>query len=66
MIEVKGTEARDGLFQLYDGQGRLVRQESFRGSRLEFQREGLPGGLYFFTIMADGRNIGSGKAVIGR
>ncbi|MCB0548990.1 MAG: DUF11 domain-containing protein [Phaeodactylibacter sp.] len=65
-IEVKGMEVGEGMFLLYDGQGRQVRQEAFRGPRLDFRRQGLPGGLYFFTILADGRPVGVGKAVIGR
>ncbi|MCO6475943.1 MAG: hypothetical protein J5I94_04940, partial [Phaeodactylibacter sp.] len=65
-VEVKGMEVGEGMFLLYDSQGRQVRQEAFRGSRLGFRREGLPAGLYFFTILADGRPVGAGKAVIGQ
>ena len=65
-IEITGMEIGQGLFLLYDNQGRQVRQEAFPGSRLDFRREGLPGGLYFFTILSDGKPVGSGKMVIGR
>lgn len=65
-IEVKGLEMGEGLFLLYDGQGRQARQEAFRGQRLEFSRQELAGGLYFFTILSDGRPIGSGKIMIGK
>ncbi|MCB0587117.1 MAG: DUF11 domain-containing protein, partial [Phaeodactylibacter sp.] len=65
-IEIEGMEIMEGRFLLYDGQGRQVRQESFQGPILDFQREGLPGGLYYFTILADGKAVGTGKVVIGR
>ena len=65
-IEIKGVEIQEGLLLLYDGQGRLAREKAFRGSKLGFQREGLPGGLYFFTILEAGKLIGTGKVVIGR
>jgi len=65
-IEIKGLEIQEGMFLLYDSQGRQLRQEAFRGSKLDFRREGLPGGLYFFTILADGRPVGNGRVVIGQ
>lgn len=65
-IELKGRKVGDAMFLLYDGQGRPVRQEAFRGSKLAFRREGLPGGLYFFTVLADGELVGSGKIVVGQ
>ncbi|MCB9296958.1 MAG: hypothetical protein H6559_28135 [Lewinellaceae bacterium] len=65
-VAVKGMEVKEGLFLLYDSQGRQVREEAFRGSGLEFRRGDLPGGLYFFTITEAGRLLGNGKVVIGQ
>lgn len=59
--ESVGGEKR---FELYDAAGRLVRAVQFSEQSFDFQRELLPGGLYFFKI-ADARGrVFSGKIVV--
>ncbi len=51
------------IFELYDGQGRLVRQEEFSGPRFEFHRKMLASGLYFYQIRNKQRLIFGGKLI---
>lgn len=50
--------------ELYDFSGRLLRQESQNGSQLQFKRNGLPPGIYFYILSADGTRKGSGKVLV--
>jgi hypothetical protein len=51
-------------FHLFDALGRTLRVESFVGDRLDFQRNGLEQGIYFFKIEDDGQLLGSGKLIV--
>ena len=53
----------ESLFQLYDGQGRLVREEVFSGNTLEFARQDLQSGLYFYKIINKEKLIIGGKLI---
>jgi len=50
-------------FELYDAAGRLVRRVQFSGQEFEFQRDFLPGGLYFFSIRDAQGRVFTGKIV---
>jgi len=56
--------AGEKRFMLSDASGRLVRSAQFSGQTFEFQRGGLPGGLYFFRISDWQGRIFSGKIVL--
>jgi uncharacterized repeat protein (TIGR01451 family) len=51
-------------FHLFDALGRTLRVENFIGNRLDFQRNGLEQGIYFFKIEDDGQLLGSGKLIV--
>jgi uncharacterized repeat protein (TIGR01451 family) len=51
-------------FHLFDALGRTLRVENFIGERLDFQRNGLEQGIYFFKIEDDGQLLGSGKLIV--
>jgi uncharacterized repeat protein (TIGR01451 family) len=51
-------------FHLFDALGRTLRVESFIGERLDFQRNGLEKGIYFFKIEDDEQLLGSGKLIV--
>ncbi|MCB9300538.1 MAG: hypothetical protein H6566_07810 [Lewinellaceae bacterium] len=52
-------------FELYDAAGRLLRSVPFEGQQFDFQRDGLPEGLYFFRISdLQGKSF-TGKIVMG-
>ncbi|MCC6460904.1 MAG: DUF11 domain-containing protein [Saprospiraceae bacterium] len=51
-------------FELLDEQGRLLRSETFSGDRFEFQRQQLPGGLYFFRLIPERGLPATGKIIL--
>ena len=64
VFQIKGFPAEQINFHLYDGQGKQVLQESFRGSQWTFHRNGLSSGLYFYTIESGGTPLGTGKVIV--
>lgn len=65
-VQIMGWEPQNTefIFQLYDGAGRKVFRQSFRGDRFEFLRSNLSGGAYFYEISGGGFNIGSGHLIL--
>lgn len=57
-------EIGDFRLQVFDLQGNAVRD--LRGSTPVFtlKKEGLPSGMYFFRVLAEGALVGSGKVVV--
>lgn len=53
-------------FTLINSQGAVVLSESFLGNRFHFRNPGLPDGLYFFQMEAQGRLLTSGKVLISK
>jgi uncharacterized repeat protein (TIGR01451 family) len=51
-------------FQLFDAQGRVLRQENIKLENYQFNRRDLPAGIYFYRFKQDGRNIGTGRIII--
>ncbi|MEQ1747417.1 MAG: hypothetical protein ABMA02_18445 [Saprospiraceae bacterium] len=52
-------------FLLTDVSGKTVYETAFHGNALNFQRESLPGGLYFFQLLGDtGKRAGAGKVLL--
>ncbi|MEM1320227.1 MAG: T9SS type A sorting domain-containing protein [Bacteroidota bacterium] len=51
-------------FELYDLQGRRLRQQAFDGSRFTFQRGGLPAGVYPYVFRSSAKVLGTGKLII--
>ena len=58
-------EIKNGLFELYDLNGKLAWQQRFNGNQFEFHRnENLKSGIYFYKISENGQAINSGKIII--
>ncbi len=51
-------------FELFDAAGRVLRSAAFSGQEFEFQRDMLPGGLYFFRISDGQHRVFMGKIVV--
>ncbi len=64
-IEAQLSEEHNNLiFNLLDANGRVIRSENFTGNALDFQRNGLQNGFYFYEIKSQGKRLGTGKLVI--
>ena len=64
LFELEGWESGAASFRLFDGSGKLLRQEQFSGNQLLFNKKALATGLYFYQIEADGVKLDSGKVII--
>ncbi|HEX8517479.1 MAG TPA: T9SS type A sorting domain-containing protein [Bacteroidia bacterium] len=60
---VKTPSAKGSLLSIYDVTGKVVRTYSANSNQLIINRNGLQSGLYFITVVADGRKY-TGKLVI--
>ncbi len=63
-FEADGLQCKGLTVNVYDINGRLVRQEKALGNRLQLQRNGLLAGTYAFQLDADGRLIHTGKLIV--
>ena len=62
VFEMQGVEEQRFILKLIDVNGRLVRTEIFENLKFEMNRNELPTGLYFFTILGEnGLPIAAGK-----
>jgi len=52
------------IFELYDLFGRQIRIEQFNGNRLNFKRNLLQSGIYFFKITSKNKPLTQGKLII--
>ena len=64
VIEWEGNNIDDKIFELYDLQGRQLRKEEFTDNRLNFKRNQLQNGLYFFKITDKNGILTQGKMVV--
>lgn len=64
IIRLENEYYQNGLFQLYDLQGKQVQTYEFSGSELRIERGDLQSGMYLFEVKADGVLLGNGKLVI--
>ena len=63
-FELKNIPANDFVFHLYDGRGKAIEASPFSGNSFQFDRGGLPAGVYFFQIQSEGQLISSGKVLL--
>ncbi len=64
-FEISGEQYEKAILRIYDVMGRSVRSHSFTNNRLQFERNGLASGLYFYEIIIGSENlIGSGKLMV--
>ncbi|MBK9013732.1 MAG: T9SS type A sorting domain-containing protein [Saprospiraceae bacterium] len=64
LFELENVQANHLVFSLFDMNGRQVRQQFFDKNKFQFQRDGLPSGVYFFQIAAPDRTVARGKVVL--
>ena len=62
-FEVDGIDSSPLQFNLFDATGKPLRSEMFTGLQFNLHRDGLPGGIYFYTIQREGKNINTGKII---
>ncbi len=63
-FEAKELQCKTLTINVFDINGRLVRQEKAPGNHLRLQRNGMPSGTYAFQLEADGRLIHTGKIIV--
>ncbi len=63
-IEIESVLVDEGVFEVYDALGRLVKRQEFNGNRFDFQRGNLQSGLYFYTIYSKQSRIATGKLTV--
>lgn len=63
-IDLGDSNFSDISLSLFDVTGRLLRREHFASPRFQFDRKGLPSGVYLFRLETDGRLIGNGKIIV--
>ncbi|MCB0570758.1 MAG: T9SS type A sorting domain-containing protein [Phaeodactylibacter sp.] len=64
-MELAGYKGEGPIrLNLYDSLGRLVRRDQYPDARFSFLRGRLPEGIYFYQVMAGGRQLDSGKLII--
>lgn len=63
-IKQATPSVNEGIFELFDLTGKVLRREKFVDNQFTFERKDLPMGLFIFKISTvDGRLIGQGKVV---
>ncbi|CAN5839718.1 hypothetical protein BH11BAC7_BH11BAC7_00910 [soil metagenome] len=61
-LNLKGAQISNGKMELYDVLGNKVREmENLSGSNFIISREGLPAGIYFYTLSEENTLIATGK-----
>jgi hypothetical protein len=64
-FELSDKTPRNLDFTVFDAMGRIVHQQHFNQvHQFEYYRNGLASGLYFFTVMKDGKVLGKGKVIV--
>lgn len=64
LIALENVLHKHLIFSLFDQNGRQVRQVDFENDKFQFQRDGLPSGVYFFQISAPDGAVARGKVVL--
>ncbi|GJM31466.1 MAG: hypothetical protein DHS20C18_04670 [Saprospiraceae bacterium] len=65
IIQLEGCAQTQGIFQLYDVNGKKLQQQFFQNGQIHFSRKTLVAGVYHFQVITDsGAMLGLGKLVI--
>lgn len=64
-IRIEGAILDNASLEVYDLSGKLVRTDAgINGNLIEFERNGLASGSYFYRVMQDGTILAQGKMMI--
>ncbi len=63
-FELENIDGKDFTFRLFDVNGRQVREAFFDEKIFQFERRGIPGGIYFYRISQQGKNLFTGKIIL--
>lgn len=64
LFELENIQSTHLVFSLFDVNGRQVKSAIFDKNRFQFQRDGLPSGMYFFQIATPDGAVAKGKVVL--
>lgn len=60
----KGIFRKTGLLRIFDSRGLEMRREEVGLPKFEVRKNGLTSGIYWFSLSADGAEIGSGRVIV--
>lgn len=61
---LKGWEGKAAQLEVWDANGRLLRTQSFQGNQVQFERNELSTGMYFYRVVSGQQLLNSGKLLI--
>lgn len=64
IVKVENKDNAEGVFHLFDLQGKEVKTYTFSGNEFRLERGDLSSGMYLFEVKAGGVSLGNGKLVI--
>ncbi len=64
VFEVVSEQTAPYTLQVFEITGKMIRRDQFENNRLEFHRNALPAGVYFYSIIDEKGIINSGKIVV--
>lgn len=64
IFKIDNSDVQRLEFQLYQADGKLLRNEIYDTSTFRFEKEDLRAGMYFYRLSVDGMQVGSGKILI--
>ncbi len=62
-FDLSGIVAHQYGLEVYDTQGRLIKQQFYTTPMFELYRSQIPSGVFFYRIVADGRPVAAGKLI---
>ncbi|MCB0662709.1 MAG: T9SS type A sorting domain-containing protein [Saprospiraceae bacterium] len=63
-MEIEGDSFKEVRFEVYDLNGKLLRQETFFQNTFEISKGTLSKGMYLYSVRGDGQLLNTGKIVI--
>lgn len=64
LLMLEGWQGEAADFQLFDVQGKLIRQVPFNYNKVLLEKRNLATGLYFYRVTAEGQLLDAGKIVV--
>ena len=63
ILSIEGIGIKNGIFQLFDVNGRLLISDRFEGNEYELNNVNLIPGMYFFSLKSGNQQIATGKLI---